>query len=116
MLLEDTLSPGLLTQTADGWGADAHQLFSDGSGEVAFALLYLGDTEAHTVEVTQAFIDLAEDVVGLSDGERSGGGEVYARSGRPWFFLDREGAGLLVIIASEASAGRDLQDQLQPPS
>ncbi len=116
LLLEDTLSPGLLTQTADGWGADAHQLFSDGSGEVAFALLYLGDTEAHTVEVTQAFIDLAEDVVGLSDGERSGGGEVYARSGRPWFFLDREGAGLLVIIASEASAGRDLQDQLQPPS
>ena len=116
LLLEESLTPGVLTQTADGWGGDAYQLFTDGAGEIAFAYLYLGDGESHTAEVTQAFIDLAESVVGLSDGERSGGGEVYSRSGRPWFFLDREGAGLLVIIASEASAGRALQEQLAPPS
>jgi hypothetical protein len=115
LLLERALSPGLLTQIVDGWGGDSYQIFTTGGGEVAFALLYLGDTEAHTEEVTQAFIDYAEDVLGLGDGERSGGGAVYSRNRRPWVFLDREGIGLLVVIASGSSAGRDLADQLAPP-
>lgn len=116
LILEGSMSPGLLTQTADGWGGDAYQLFVGNGGEVAFSLRYLGDNESHTAEVTQAFINLAKDVVGVDDGERLGGGELYTRDGRPWIFLDRDGAGLLVIVASERSAGRSLADQLAPPS
>ena len=115
LMLEEAMSPGLLTQIADGWGGDAYQIFVTGGGEVAFALLYLGDAESHTIEVTQAFIDFAEDVLGLGEGVRTDGGAVYSRGNRPWVFLDREDSGLLVVIASEASAGRSLVEQLSPP-
>ena len=115
LLLEEAMSPGLLTQTADGWGGDAYQMFITGGGEVALSLLYLGDAESHTVEVTQAFIDFAEDVLGLGDGVRTGSGEVYSRGSRPWVFLDREGSGLLVVIASDPDVGRSLAEQLAPP-
>lgn len=115
LLLATTLSPGLLTQTADGWGGDSYRVYVTDDGQAAIAFLYLGDSEDHTIELTQAFIDLAEDVLRLGSGERSGGGEVYARSGRPWMFIDREDAGLLVVLASTRSAGQKLQDQLSPP-
>jgi len=115
LLLEGSLSPGMLTQTVDGWGGDAYQLFLTGGGDVAFGLLYLGDAEFHTVEVTQAFIDFAEDVLRLGDGVRTGGGEVFQRNDRPWMFLDREGEGLVVVIASDPDAGAELAAQLTPP-
>lgn len=116
LLLDAVLSPGMLTQTADGWGGDSYQLFITGGGDVAFGFVYLGDAEAHTVEVTQAFIDFAEDVLRLGEGVRTDGGEVYSRNGRPWVFLDREGSGLVVVIASRSGAGGDLADQLSPPA
>lgn len=116
LLLRRATSPGLLTQTADGWGGDSYSLYFTGGGEVVFALAYLGDAGSHTAEVTQAFIDLAEDVLGLGDGSRRGGGQVYSRSNRPWVFLDREGPGLLVVIASAADAGAALADSLAPPA
>lgn len=116
LLLARATSPGLLTQTVDGWGGDSHRLFVTGGGDVAFALVYLGDAGSHTAEVTQAFIDLAEDVLNLGDGSRRGGGQAYSRNNRPWVFLDREGPGLLVVIASSASAGAQLADSLSPPA
>ena len=115
LLLEGTMSPGLLTQTTDGWGGDSYQLFLTEGGDVALGLIYLGDAESHTVEVTQAFIDFAEDVLGLGDGVRSGGGEVFKRKDRPWMFLDREGEGLIVVIASDPDAGANLAEQLTLP-
>ena len=114
-LLSEVLIPGVLTQTADGWGGDTYQVYVTGGGEAAFAYLYVGDGEAHTIEVTQAFLRLAEDVLQLGEGERSDGGEVFERNGRPWMFVDREGSGLLVVIASEPSAGADLMSRLAPP-
>lgn len=117
LLLEGSTTPGLVTQIADGWGGDAYRIFVDPDADgVAFALLYVGDSEAHTAEVTQALIDLAEDVVGIDDGERRGGGEVYRRNGRPWIFLDREGVGLLMVVSSSSAAGESLADQLSPPA
>lgn len=115
LLLEGSLSAGMLTQTVDGWGGDSYQLFITGGGEVAFGLVYLGDAEFHTVEVTQAFIDFAEDVLRLGDGVRTGGREVFERNNRPWMFLDREGEGLVVVIASDPDAGAELAAQLSPP-
>ena len=114
LLFDGTMLPGLLTQTADGWGNDSYRMFVSG-GDVAFALLYVGDAEAHTEEVTQAFIDFVEDELDLGDGEWRGGGQVYSLRNRPWVFLDREGNGLLVVIASDADVGGELADQLSPP-
>lgn len=115
ILLEEAMSPGFLTQTADGWGGDAYGLFESADGAVALAIVYIGDTEDDAIEVTQGFIDFAEDVLKLGDGARSGGGQAYSRSGRPWMFIDREGLGILVVLATERSAGRELADGLSPP-
>jgi hypothetical protein len=115
LVLAPAVSPGLLTQTADGWGGDTYRVYISGNGGTAVALSYVGDSEADALEVTEAFIALAEDVLRLGAGERSWGGLVYSRSGRPWMFIDREKSGLLVVVASSAGAGRELADQLSPP-
>ena len=115
LLLGPTVSAGLLSQTADGWGGDNYRLYITGGGEAAVGLLYLGDSDAHTTEVMQAFINLATEVLDLGDGERSGGGDVYSRRGRTWVFINREGPGLLVVMASAPAAGRALAEALDPP-
>jgi hypothetical protein len=115
LMLEETAPPGLLTQRVDGWGGDRYQIFVNDNGGIAFAFAYLGDTEAHAIEVTEGFLDLAEDVLGLGDGTRVGGGVVYRRNNRPWMFIDREEDGLVVVIASERGVGEDLADLLTPP-
>ena len=104
-----------LNSAADGWGGDQYQLFISGSGAVAFSYVYVGDAEAHTEEMTQAFIDFAEDVLELGEGTRTDGGVAYAHNDRPWVFIDREAAGLLVMIASDGGVGADLAAQLSPP-
>ena len=115
LLLEETSSAGLLTQTVDGWGGDSYQILVSADGDVAFALSYLGDGEPHTIEVTEAFLKLAEGVLGLGEGVRTNGGVAFERNGRPWMFVDREGNGLVVVIASDQGVGAELAAQLTPP-
>ena len=114
-LIGETRSPGLLTQTVDGWGGDLYQILVTGAGDVALALSYLGDGEPHTIEITEAFLELAEDVLGLGEGVRTNGGVAFERNGRPWVFVDREGNGLVVVIASDPDTGAELAAQLTPP-
>ena len=103
-ILAEALPPDMLTQTADGWGADeAVTLVDNSAGEAAWVYSFKGDSVDDTVEVAQGFLDHAEQVLGQS-ALVAGGGVEYV--GDPYVFVDREDDGLVVVIASSVDAGR----------
>ena len=112
-LLTEAMSPDLLTQTADGWGADeAFTLEGDG-GEIAWVYAFKADSEDDAVEVAQGFLDHAAGVLGLANPVAARGGVEY--TGGPYMYVDREGDGLAVVIASSVEAGQELRDQAVIP-
>lgn len=127
-LLSEAVSPGLLTQTVDGWGADAFVTLTDAS-DVAFVYLFRGDSVADTVEVAEAFLAHAEGAMGLAEPLASGGGIEYpgpapadgetdeadVPPGGPYVFVDRNGDGLAVVISSDTATGRELVRQIEVP-
>lgn len=130
-LLTEAVPPGLLTQTVDGWGADAFVTLTDAS-DIAFVYLFRGDTVADTVEVAQAFLDHAAGVMGLAEPLAAGGGVEFVGPAPvegeepgdpedtvppdgPYVFVDRNGDGLVVVISSEATTGRALVPQVDIP-
>jgi hypothetical protein len=113
LLLSETLSPGMVTQTADGWGADAFVVLRGGE-EVAFAYAYKADTEDDAVEVATALVAHARTTMGAGDGVEVDGGILFDEGG-PWVFIDRIGDGLIFVAATDDAAGRALRPQLRVP-
>lgn len=127
-LLTEAVPPGLLTQTVDGWGADVFVTLTDAS-DIAFVYVFRGDTVADTVEVAQAFLEHAAGVMGLAEPRAAGGGVEFigpaavegeasgdgAPPEGPYVFVDRDGDGLVVIVSSDAGAGRALVRQVEIP-
>ena len=130
-LLVDAVSPGVLTQTVDGWGADRFLTLTDAS-DVAFVYLFRGDSVADTVEVAQAFLNHAAFVMALAEPIAAGGGVEFvgpapaegeeppatedgAPPAGPYVYVDRAGAGLLVVISSDVAAGRSLVREIEVP-
>ncbi len=111
--LRDTLSPGVLTQTADGWGADAVVALRSG-GDVAFAYTYKADSEEDAIEVALALVEHTRVAMAAGDGIEVDGGILFDEGG-PWVFIDRIGDGLIYVAATDSAAGRELRTQLVVP-
>ncbi|MBA2337191.1 MAG: hypothetical protein H0V96_05435 [Acidimicrobiia bacterium] len=111
-LLVDALDPEILTRAADGWGADQSVLLF-GGGDTAWVYAHRADSVADAVEVAQGFLDHATGVLGLTDAVEARGGVEYADG--PYLFVDREGDGLAVVVASDVEAGRTLRDLVVIP-
>ena len=118
-LLTEALAPGILTQTADGWGGDGFGLYEAGAN-IAFVYTFRGDTVDDAVEVAQGFLDHADFVMELEGPFEAGGGlEYIGQAGgdteSPYVFVDRDGEGLVVVVADELSTGRLLRDSVPVP-
>lgn len=112
-LLDGSVSPGLLTQTAAGWGGDAYQLLQM-EDDLAFVYIYGGDTEDDAIEVAQAMLALARGPLGAGDGIDSGGGVLWEGPDR-YVFVDRIGDGLVLIVATSQNAGATARRQIRVP-
>lgn len=110
--LVDALDPAILTQTADGWGADQSVLLF-GGGHTAWVYSYRADSVDDAIEVAQGFLDHATGVLGLTAAVEARGGVEYV--GGPYVFVDREGDGLAVVVASDVAAGQILRDLVVIP-
>lgn len=134
-MLAAALLPGVLTQTADGWGADYEIVLRSGD-RVAYGYLFRGDGPEDAFEVAQAFLDHATFVMGMAEPVAAGGGvefvglaEIEATAGDttttvaaegaaepagdgPYVFVDRTGERLVVVVADDPVAGRRLRAQL----
>ena len=125
-LLSAALSPGMLTQTADGWGADRFVMLAD-LDDVALVYTYRGDSIDDTVEVAQAFLDHAAFVMQMAEPRAVAGGIEYvgladapppaegAAPPGPYVFVDRSGDGLVVIVSEDPATGAELRNQVSAP-
>ncbi len=113
LLIGEAVSPGLLTQTAAGWGGDAHQLLVNGE-DMVFVYIYGGDSEEDAIEVAQAFLALARGPLEAGDGIDSGGGVLWEGTSR-YVFVDRIGDGLVFIVSTSAVAGASARGQVRVP-
>ncbi len=113
MLLSETLPPGVLTQTAEGWGADTFASLRSGP-EVVFAYAYVADTEEDAIDVAVGLVQHARGAMDAGDGIEVDGGILFDEGG-PWVFVDRVGDGLVFVAATDAAAGRAVRDQVRVP-
>ncbi len=113
LLLTDTVTPGLLTQAADGWGGDAYQVLFD-EDDVAFALAYRGDVEEDATELTSGLIEHAKTVMGAGEGIETGGGLLFDNGGL-YVFIRQIGDGLIFIAATDSSLGTAIRSQMIVP-
>ncbi len=113
LLLLEAIEPGLLTQTAAGWGGDAHQLLLNGD-DMVFVYIYGGDTETDAIEVAQALLAVARGPIGAGNGIDSGGGVLWEGAGT-YVFVDRIGDGLMFVVATDGAAGATARSQIRVP-
>lgn len=113
LLLLEAIEPGLLTQTAAGWGGDAYQLLLSGD-DMVFVYIYGGDTEADTIEVAQALLAVARGPIGAGEGIDSGGGVLWEGAGT-YVFVDRIGDGLMFVVSTDTAAGARARTQIRVP-
>jgi hypothetical protein len=111
--LSETLTPGNLTQTVNGWAGDTYILFSSAGEETAFAYRVVANGEQAAIEITQAFIALTENQLLAGSAVNAGGGVLYRGNGY-YVFLDRVGSELTVVIADNEDAGAALREQIAP--
>lgn len=112
LLLQDAVQPGLLTQTASGWGGDAYQLLAS-DDDLLFVYIYGGDTKDDAIEVAQALLALARGPMQAGDGVDSGGGVLW--EGSRYVFVDRIGDGLVFIVSTSGTAGNAVRSQVRVP-
>lgn len=113
ILLNETLPAGVLTQTADGWGADAFVVLRSGP-EVVFVYTYAADTDDDAIDVGLGLVQHAGGAMDAGDGIEVDGGILFDGGG-PWVFVDRVGDGLVFIAATDAEAGREARTQIKVP-
>jgi hypothetical protein len=112
-ILSGTLSPGLLTQTVNGWVGDSYVLYTNPAGETAFAYRVAGNGEDATIAITQAFIALTENRLRAGNAVNADGGVLYRGNGY-YVFLDRVDSELTAVIATDEEAGALLREQIAP--
>ncbi len=112
-VLSETLTPGTLTQTVNGWAGDTYILFGSADEETAFAYRVVANGEQAAIEITQAFIALTENQLRAGSAVNAGGGVLYRGNGY-YVFLDRVGSELTVVIATDEVAGAALREQIAP--
>jgi hypothetical protein len=112
-ILSETLTPGMLTQTVNGWAGDSYILYVDAAGDTAFAYRIVANGEQAAIDITQAFIALTEIQLGVGSSANAGGGILYRGNGY-YVFLDRVGSELTVVIATTEEAGVSLREQIAP--
>jgi hypothetical protein len=112
LLMDEALTKGQLAQASDGWNGDSVKLF-DGGTKRALAYVFAAASDDDAIEVTQAIVSYARDVLHLGDGVDAAGGILFDAS--PFFFVDRIGDGLRLIVADDEEAGRELMGAVRVP-
>jgi hypothetical protein len=112
-ILSAVIDPGLVTQTADGWGGDAYQLLTAPNG-FAFVYALRMESDNDAIEVVEALIAHARTVLELGDGEESGGGLLW-ETANAYLFVDRAGDGLAYVVSDSPALGAAARDQVVVP-
>jgi hypothetical protein len=112
LYLLDGVNDGDATIAAGGWGGDAYRLHWNGS-DVAFAYLFEGDTPRDGQELAASLVPSlrASMAVGSAVVDDATGSTLL--SGEDYAFVQRVGAQVLVVLATDPGAGQALVSTLR---
>lgn len=110
MILTGAVTPGKVTQAADGWGNDSFRTLVDGD-DIAMAWEYVAETDQDAEDLVNALLEHARTRMGATSSQNSSGGLLLEGSGI-YVFIDRDGAGFVFIASTDKSAGASLRTQM----
>lgn len=110
MILTDTVSPGMVTQAADGWGNDSYRTLVKGD-DIAMAWNYLAETTEDAEDLVNALIVHARTRMGATSSQESGSGLVLEGDGI-YVFIDRDDDHFVFIASTDRDAGNSLRTQM----
>ncbi|KAA3639878.1 MAG: hypothetical protein DWP92_04045 [Armatimonadetes bacterium] len=110
MILTDTVSPGMVTQAAAGWGNDSYRTLVNGD-DIAMAWSYLAETDEDAEDLVNALIVHARERMGATSSQESGGG-LLLRGGGVYVFIDRMDDRFVFIASTDSDAGAALRTQM----
>ncbi len=110
LILIDTLTPGMVTQAAAGWGNDSYRVFVNGD-DVAMAWSYLAESEQDAEDIVDALIVHARETMGASSATESGDGLIL-EGGGTYVFIDRIDDRFVFIASTDRNAGGSLRTQM----
>lgn len=110
LILTGTLPPGMVTQTAAGWGNDRYLILTRDE-DTAFVLRYRGDAEQDAEDVADGLVAHARERMGAGAPREAGGGLLFDR-GETWVFIDRVGEEVWFVASTDPAAGAELRSRL----
>lgn len=110
LLLNDTVTPGMVTQAASGWDNDTYRVLLNGE-DTAIAWHYIAESEQDSEDLVNALITHARGPMGASESRESGGGVLLEGGGRT-VFVDRIDDEFYFIASTDSTAVGNLRVQL----
>jgi hypothetical protein len=110
LLLNETVSPGVLTQAAAGWDNDAYRVLVHGD-DVAMAWSYLAESQQDAEDLVNALILHARGPMGTTSSRESGGGLLF-EGGGVYVFIDRIDDRFVFVASTDTAAGQSLRSQM----
>jgi len=110
LMLGESLSSGLATQAAAGWGNDNFAVYTRGE-DMAVVMHYIGDSERDAEELADGLIVHGRTAMAGGAAVESGGGLLYDQAGK-YIFIDRIEDELFFIASTDKAAGNELRVQL----
>jgi len=110
-LLSDGILSSQALQAATGWGGDSYRLLWDGS-DLVFALLFEGDEARDARELAETLGGWASASMSVGSGRPDNTGLAF--EGQEYAFVAHNEAAVLVVLSSDARAGREIRDAFWP--
>lgn len=112
LYLLDGVEPGEAVVAATGWGGDHYRIYWNGT-DVAFAYLYVGDSQADADELARSLASSVRERVAVGSGLTTVSGTTFSPAD-DFAFIGRDGARVLFVVAGDPVVGSTLTNALRP--
>lgn len=110
-LLSDGILSSQALQAATGWGGDSYRMLWDGS-DLVLVLLFEGDEARDARELAETLGGWASASMSVGSGRPDNTGLAF--EGQEYAFVAHNDTAMLLVLSSDARAGRDVRDTFWP--
>jgi hypothetical protein len=110
-VLSEGVSSAQALQGATGWGGDSYEVLWDGS-DVVLVLMFEGDQDRDARELAETLGGWASASMRVGSGRPDNTGLAF--EGEQYAFVAHRGDALLLVLSSDAAAGRSVRDTFWP--
>jgi hypothetical protein len=113
LLLLDGASPGEAVIASSGWGGDRYRILWNGQ-DVAMVFRFEGDSPADGDELADALVEALSSSMAVGTPRTDQEARTTTMSGADYAFVGRDGAAVVLVVASDPVAGSEFTAQLLP--